>query len=573
MHRLLLRSSSLKSFYKARDQFLNRLACADWLKLLLQHFAGILYHLSCTPRLLKDGGKALRDALAILYTDILKPDAVVPCYWKETKLRVLFKKGDPQLAENYRPIAIIPILYKVFSKVVNARIKDILLAAQTVDQAGFRPGFCCDDHLFAITLITEKMNQFQQPLWIAAVDFRKAFDTIEHDALLEALLEQGVPPTYVNCLRKLYEDQKGYVQTDKRSQKFSIERGTKQGDPISPSLFNAALEKAMGPAKRKWYQKKWGLKLAYGRDGNVTNLRFADDILLIGKSLFQVQEMLADLAEGARSVGLEMHPNKTKILNNGLGNQQAQRRAELAGWSVEILQRSESTMYLGRLLNLCDPHDTEIDFRIKRGWAKFAMYKKDLTDKHYSLFQRLRLFHSVVTPTILYGCASWAMTAAREQQLRTVQRKMLRSILGQGRQLICQNSSLSSTSAGEANDHDEQETLENWVQWKQRTTREARQALDKIGIPDWADEQRRRLWKWAGHVAQRCDGRWSKRALCWFPEGPRLPGRPKRRWEDSLNEYCKYRYDHTNWVKLAQDREEWARNEGRFVRFYSEVGG
>ena len=80
--------------------------------------------------------------------------------------------------------------YQLFSKIINARIQDVLLASQTNDQAGFRRGFCCDDHLFAITLIIEKMNEFHQPLWIAVVDVRKAFDTIEHGALRTAMFDK-----------------------------------------------------------------------------------------------------------------------------------------------------------------------------------------------------------------------------------------------------------------------------------------------------------------------------------------------------------------------------------------------
>ena len=77
---------------------------------------------------------------------------------------MLLKKGDPQLPENYRPIAIVPILYMLFSRIIGARIKDILLEAQTVDQAGFRPGFSCDDHSFAISAVAGKLNEFNQPL-------------------------------------------------------------------------------------------------------------------------------------------------------------------------------------------------------------------------------------------------------------------------------------------------------------------------------------------------------------------------------------------------------------------------
>ena len=133
---------------------------------------------------------------------------------------------------------------------------------------------------------------------------------------------------------------------------------------------------------------------------------------------------------------------------------------------------------------------------------------------------------------------------------------MLRSILGQGRQPNRESSSVSSTSsAGDCSEGAEQDPLETWVQWKQRTTREALHALKKVGIPDWAEEQRRRHWKWAGHVARRQDGRWSKRSLRWAPEGRRAQGRPKRRWEDSLNEYFRHSFNHTNGTYCAHDRE------------------
>ena len=417
--------------------------------------------------LLKDGGIAIREILAQVFTDILNPESSIPSYWKQTRLKVLFKQGDPQMPNNYRPISILPILYKLFSRIVCSRIHGVLMSAQSCDQAGFRPGYCCDDHLFAVSLLAEKMNEFSRPLWVVAVDFVKAFDTIKHSSLWQSLLEQDVPLVYINCLQRLYAEQQGYVQCDAKSRLLKIKKGTKQGDPISPILFNAALEKAMAKAKQKWMEKKWGVQLGYGKDGILTNLRFADDVLLVGRSLFQAQEMLKDLIIQARAVGLEIHPGKTCIMNNGIGQGQGAQSVEVDGKEVKVLARAESTKYLGRLLNLREPTDVEINFRIQRAWAKFAVYKSELTDKHYSLFQRLRLFNAVVTPTALYGASSWAMTAAREQTLRTAQRKLLQSILGQGRKSIQSSSSSidsSSTSAAEDEEMDEGETLESWVQ-------------------------------------------------------------------------------------------------------------
>ena len=74
--------------------------------------------------LIKAGSEELIDTIATVFSDILEPNAKSPKDWKQTRLKVLFKKGDSRKAENYRPIAILPILYKLFSKVVCARVKD-----------------------------------------------------------------------------------------------------------------------------------------------------------------------------------------------------------------------------------------------------------------------------------------------------------------------------------------------------------------------------------------------------------------------------------------------------------------
>ena len=82
------------------------------------------------------------------------------------------------------------MLYKVFSKVVDGRVGPVMEAAQTVDQAGFRSGFSCDEHLFTVAQLAERADESKVPLWVAAVDFRKAFDCVEHACTWDALRKQ-----------------------------------------------------------------------------------------------------------------------------------------------------------------------------------------------------------------------------------------------------------------------------------------------------------------------------------------------------------------------------------------------
>ena len=376
----------------------------------------------------KDGGDYLLEVLAHVFTSILADGEEPPQTWRHTCIKVLFKKGDTKLPSNYRPISILPILYKVFSMVLHGRLLAYLAEQQSVDQAGFRKGFNCEDHLLTLVLLHEKMYEHNLNLWLAAVDFEKAFDSVSHASLWASLGEQGVPDPYIRVLRKLYEGQTGQILSDRTSRVFRLERGTKQGDPMSPTLFNALLESIMRDLKETWGKKGFGVQLGGRR---LTNLRFADDILLIGATRAQVRHMLEDLSARAGKDGLKLHMGKTKILSNVFDRRGvlAQSHVQVGAGRVEVLPFDGSVSYLGRKLCFQGFHDVEIQSRIAKGWGAFGKFKAVLCNKHYLLRSRLRLFDAVVSSTVLFGSGAWTMTAARESKLQTEMRRMLRKII------------------------------------------------------------------------------------------------------------------------------------------------
>ena len=109
-------------------------------------------------------------------------------------------------------------------------------------------------------------------------------------------------------LKGLYRDQSGQVVTDKTSKIFDITRGTKQGDPLSTLLFNALLEHIFRPLKAKWAARKHGIEMTVAQTEFLTNLRFADDVLLFGCSKKQIQKMMEELKLQSAKHGLQMHP-------------------------------------------------------------------------------------------------------------------------------------------------------------------------------------------------------------------------------------------------------------------------
>ena len=120
----------------------------------------------------------------------------------------------------------------------------------------------------------------------------------------------------------------------------------------------------------------------------------------------------------------------------------------------------------------------------------------------------------MVTPTILYGCAAWVMTAVRKQTLQTTQLRMMRTILGRRR---------SSTTS---------EELEPWVEWIKESTEQVRSLMRMHSIPEWREVVSKRQRKWKAKLDEMDEERWAKQALVWLPVGFRKQGRPAKRWED-----------------------------------------
>ena len=95
-------------------------------------------------------------------------------------------------------------------------------------------------------------------MWIATIDFTKAFDSITHKSIWNAFKSCGIEHDYISLLKKLYRDQKATVLTDEESDMFEMKKGTKQGDPLSSLLFNIVLQMVLKEDIPRW-QKKRGM--------------------------------------------------------------------------------------------------------------------------------------------------------------------------------------------------------------------------------------------------------------------------------------------------------------------------
>jgi len=361
-----------------------------------------------------------------------------------------------------------------------------------------------------------------------------------------------VPHHYTQLLAALYTDQTAAV---KGSRSFHVRRGAKQGDVISPILFNAGLELAFSRWKQRLGTEGWLLDVTGGR---LTNTRYADDIMIYAKSLPELVRMLDALTEELARVGLQLNAKKTKILTNDEARSHDDTPAfvDTSGGMLDLLPSTTAHKYLGR--HICGrPQmrgEVELNHRIAQAWGKFHQHREALLNRNVPVWLRLKLFDATVSPTILYGMAVLPLTVSQLQRLDAVQRRMLRNIAGWVR-------------------IDE----EPWEDTMRRMRHRLETALGQHHVQTWAGRVCRRRWEHAWHVAHRPMS-WPLRSTKWDPiacRDPaahtipgRGPGRPITRWDDTLATYSAHNFQQVSWQRAAamHTPASWRRHGDTYVQ-------
>ncbi|XKL63185.1 hypothetical protein PGB90_005549 [Kerria lacca] len=338
----------------------------------------------------------------------------IPEDWKCSDIILILKKGNKHHIENYRPISLSPVISRIFSKVIENRIRNTLKFYQPIEQVGFRSGYSTYDHLHVINQLLEKSHEYNFEISLAFIDYTKAFDSVRYPYLISALKNHGVHEKLLNIISNSYTNLKARIITDITGPYFSIEKGVRQGDPLSPILFNSILEKI-------FKNLDWGDKGISINGEKVSNLRFADDVVIIAGSFNQLEEMLHELDNQGREAGLNINTNKTKILTNN----SLQRKIKISGTQIENITE---TIYLGQLISLENSTLNEINRRVLIGWKKFWSLKEIMKGDYNTKLKR-EIFNLCVLPALTYGSPTWTLNEKINNILQTTQNSMSRSIL------------------------------------------------------------------------------------------------------------------------------------------------
>ena len=249
---------------------------------------------------------------------------VVPSSWRKTFFQMLPKTHRARVPADFRPIANLRLLYKVFAYLVLGRIEATLEQHQPEEQHGFT--------------VIDKTLLANVPLWIVSLDLSKAFDRVSWDSLWGRLLRHGVSEHLVWALRLIYWEQKGQIVTKQdTSWEFDIKAGVRQGCVLNPRLFSCVLEVAL----KKWREQLQDGGLDLG-DGGIPllDLRFADDILLFATSSVEAARMVDALVTWLKKVGLALNASKLRF--------KQRKRSQAKQWQLKTVWKWKFWMRLGR---------------------------------------------------------------------------------------------------------------------------------------------------------------------------------------------------------------------------------
>lgn len=193
-----------------------------------------------TNRLIKNIPSLMIDKIVEVFNACLRL-GYFPKDWKVAKVIALDKPGkDPTIPSNKRPISLLPVIGKLFEKVILERMVDFENANNIIikQQFGFRSQHSTTQQLMRIIeFVTLRFND-NKSTGMVMLDIEKAFDSVWHDALVHKLAQYHFPTFILKIVQSFLKDRLAFVTLNgQRSAYYEIPAGTPQGSILSPRLF------------------------------------------------------------------------------------------------------------------------------------------------------------------------------------------------------------------------------------------------------------------------------------------------------------------------------------------------
>ena len=163
---------------------------------------------------------------------------------KQAIITLIEKKGkDRSFLENWRPISLVNVDTKIMTKAIASRIKNVLPDIIHPNQTGYVKDRFIGETIRSIYDVMDFTAKENIPGLMLFIDFQKAFDSVEWDFLFKCLEAFNFGPDFLHWVKVFYKNiQSCILNNGMTSSFFALERGVRQGDPLSPYLFVVAVE-------------------------------------------------------------------------------------------------------------------------------------------------------------------------------------------------------------------------------------------------------------------------------------------------------------------------------------------
>ena len=465
----------------------------------------------------------------------------IPQDWVDGVLVVLHKgKASKDVCDHYRGIMLLEVAGKVLSRLlVDRLLESICPKVIPESQSGFRSGRGTVDAIFSARQIQEKCVEQHVPLYQVFVDFKKAFDSVNRNALWVVLGKVGCPPRFVDMLKQLHRNMIARVSCNGRlSDPVRVDNGVKQGDIVAPTLFSIYLAVMLSHA---FHDCDKGILMHFRTTGRVFNLRrfsaqsktfqvlvrellYADDANLLAHSAEDMQQLIDLLSAGSTTFGLTISVDKTKVMfTPAPGAAYVKPSIFVYGAMLGVV---DNFVYLGSTLSRDASLDAEIHFRIRNASGAFGKLEKRLwADRGISNKTKLAVYKSCVLTTLLYASETWTVLQRHIKLLERFHQKCLRRILS--------------------------------IKWHTPTS--DTEVLERAQCCSVATMILSNQMRWTGHVIRMGDERLPKQMFYGeLTAGARPQHKPRKRYKDCIKVNLKRLRIHVDtWEKTAEDRVLW----------------
>lgn len=251
---------------------------------------------------IKFADKTSKQILCEIYNYLLENGEDLP-FWKKTIIFTLHKGENPYLLNNWRPISLLNTRYKLFTKIINTRLYNLLEQHKILspNQGGWRKKIATHDKILTLIGIIADAKANNKELHLLYIDLKKAFDSIEHWHIESVLAEMGLPAMFIRLIMKLNLQNTSEVITPYGNTKgFLVERSVRQGCPMSPLIFSICIE----PLFHWLNENAKGYML---KNQNIPGLGYADDMVLMSENLKDLQETAFKLQLYCDTYGLKIN--------------------------------------------------------------------------------------------------------------------------------------------------------------------------------------------------------------------------------------------------------------------------